>query len=116
VLRLSGSVVYASIAFAASSLAVLVFYDSKTGSQLRARAVASVPMRPRWNFERLRSLAILAAPLAPAATLSSLNSNIPRYVVQGYLGEKDLGIFAAITYVLVGAGSIALALGQGISP
>jgi O-antigen/teichoic acid export membrane protein len=48
--------------------------------------------------------------------LISLNSNIPRYVVEHYLGEQELGIFAAIAYLIMVGGTIISALGQAASP
>jgi len=73
-------------------------------------------LRPTWAPHILARLAWLALPLGVVMALISLNINIPRYFVAGYLGERELGIFAAIAYIMV-AGQIAVtALGQSTSP
>ena len=64
------------------------------------------------NFNTLLQLIKLAAPLGIVMALSSLNANIPRYVLQRYRGGSDLGIFAAIAYLVVVVGLVANALGQ----
>ena len=48
--------------------------------------------------------------------LVSLNTNIPRYFIQHYLGERELGIFAAMFYLMVAGNTIIAALGQSASP
>ncbi len=58
----------------------------------------------------------LAAPLGVVMALGSLNANIPRYVVQHYRGASELGIFAAIAYLVIVVGLIANALGQAAAP
>jgi len=50
------------------------------------------------------------------ALLISLNTNIPRYFVERYLGEYELGIFAAIAYLVVAGTTVMLALGQSALP
>jgi O-antigen/teichoic acid export membrane protein len=48
--------------------------------------------------------------------LSSLNVNIPRYVIQHYAGERSLGLFAAVAYTMVAGTTVVGALGQSASP
>jgi O-antigen/teichoic acid export membrane protein len=48
--------------------------------------------------------------------LISLNTNIPRYFVERYLGEHELGIFAAMAYLMVVGTTVVGALGQSASP
>ena len=48
--------------------------------------------------------------------LVSLNPNIPRYFIEGYLGTDQLGYFAAITYIMVAGNTVVNALGQSASP
>jgi len=58
-------------------------------------------MRPRWDPRVLARLAWIALPLAAAATMISLETNMPRYFVERYFGEAELGIFVAIAYLAV---------------
>jgi O-antigen/teichoic acid export membrane protein len=48
--------------------------------------------------------------------LISLNSNIPRYFIEQYFGKRELGIFAAIAYLMVMGNMIVNALGQSAVP
>jgi O-antigen/teichoic acid export membrane protein len=64
----------------------------------------------------LAKLAWLALPLGLVMMLISLNTNIPRYFVQRYLGERGLGIFAAIAYLQVAGTTVVGALGRSASP
>lgn len=73
-------------------------------------------LRPRWSLRTMAALAWLALPLGFAMMLISLNANIPRYVLERALGERELGIFAAMAYVVVGGTTVVGALGQSMSP
>ena len=57
-------------------------------------------------------LAKLAAPVGIVMGLVSLNANIPRYAVEHYRGSGELGIFAALAYLVVVVNLIVNALGQ----
>ena len=70
----------------------------------------------RYDFKALRKLSRLALPLGFVMLLVSLNANIPRYFVDGYLGEAKLGIFAALLYLIVAANQVVIALWQTVSP
>lgn len=48
--------------------------------------------------------------------LISLNANIPRYFIERYMGEYELGIFAALAYLMVAGGIVVSALGESASP
>jgi len=47
--------------------------------------------------------------------LNSLNTNIPRYILELKLGRAELGIFASLAYLVTAMGLIAIALGQSVS-
>jgi O-antigen/teichoic acid export membrane protein len=48
--------------------------------------------------------------------LITLNINIPRYFVEHYLGAHDLGIFAALSYLVIAGSTVTNALGQAATP
>jgi O-antigen/teichoic acid export membrane protein len=48
-------------------------------------------------------------------TLGSLNTNLPRYILERKLGTAELGIFASLAYLLTAIGLIVVALGQSVS-
>jgi O-antigen/teichoic acid export membrane protein len=73
-------------------------------------------LRLGWNLKTQRRLIRLALPLGFAMMLISLNSNIPRYVIERYWSEGDLGIFAALAYLMVAESMVVNALGQSVGP
>jgi len=72
--------------------------------------------RPRFAPATLRRLFYLAFPLGLVTVLGSLETNIPRYMVEHGLGEEQLGIFAALAYLLTSGNTIIAALSQASVP
>lgn len=118
-----GGVIGLSIALAL----VLILYDVSSGAsilnslpKLIQSDFQEVPqtmlLRPRWNFRILGQLVWLAMPLGIVMMLISLYSNIPRYFIAQYFGERELGIFSAISYLMVAGNMVINALGQSASP
>ncbi|MCS7238152.1 MAG: lipopolysaccharide biosynthesis protein [Thermoguttaceae bacterium] len=64
----------------------------------------------------LLSLARTSAPLGLAVGLNTLSANIPRYFVDAYFGPRELGIFAALSYVGIAARLFYLPLIHTILP
>lgn len=111
VLALTHSVAAAAAAMALVWLLQLALYDARSAARLlRARP------RPRWHGPTLRRLAWLALPLGVTMLLISLRTNIPRYVMERAWGEAELGIFAALSYIMVAEVTLFNALGQATSP
>jgi O-antigen/teichoic acid export membrane protein len=73
-------------------------------------------LHPRWELSTLAKLTWLALPLGLVMMLISLNANIPRYFIERYLGEHELGIFAALAYLQMAGTTVVGALGQSASP
>jgi O-antigen/teichoic acid export membrane protein len=48
--------------------------------------------------------------------LISLNLNIPRYFIERYLGERELGIFAAISYLMLAGQMVLSAMADSATP
>ncbi|MEG4804230.1 oligosaccharide flippase family protein [Microcoleus sp. ARI1-B5] len=71
---------------------------------------------PRWHWKTLGKLIWLALPLGFVMMLISLNTNIPRYFIERYLGERQLGIFAAMSYLMVVGQMVVSALAESASP
>ncbi len=120
---LTNSVFIGSIALFLAWLAVLIGFDMFNARRiLRMRQPESgvlppfIQVRPKWNRHQLKSLALLAFPLGIGALLSSLNTNVPRYVVERHMGETDLGIYAAMAYIMVAGSLVMQALGEPSSP
>jgi O-antigen/teichoic acid export membrane protein len=89
---------------------VLAAYDLPTSTRLLGGAIA-----PRWGRFDLLRLFRLTLPLGVTVMLASLSAMIPRYFIERYHGEQELGIFVAIAYVAVVGSTVVNALGQSAS-
>ncbi|HVO42921.1 MAG TPA: oligosaccharide flippase family protein [Aggregatilineales bacterium] len=114
---LTRSVLWASVGWALASVIVVVFYDLRSAALILRRTPHAYDSRiPRFNFLVLRKLTRLALPLGITMVLLSLGSSIPRYFVEHYSGERGLGIFAAMAYLMTAGSTVIGALGQAATP
>jgi O-antigen/teichoic acid export membrane protein len=95
-------------AMAAVWLAVLFLYDVPNSRALLSGRDAWFRFDPRM----LGKLLMVSLPLGWVATLNSLNTNIPRYLLQHYLSSADQGIYTALAYLTTMVNLVVLALGQ----
>lgn len=109
--HLTGSVIGGVIGLAIAWIIVLISYDLRSALMLLKHR-----SHPTWKVQILRSLVWLCLPLGFAMMLISLNANIPRYFIEHYLSERELGIFAAIAYLMTAGTTIVNALGESASP
>ncbi len=108
---LSGSILWGALGLVFAWALVLVGYDIRNGVLI----LNQMP-QPRWHFVTLKKLVWLSLPLGFVMMLISLNTNIPRYFIEKYLGERELGLFAALAYLMVAGGMVVSALGESASP
>lgn len=73
-------------------------------------------LKPKFSFKKQKKLIILTLPLGLMLMLGSLNTNIPRVLVEKFLGEEALGYFAGIAYLLVAGNMFISAVGQAGAP
>src|SRR5262249_39828316 len=112
---LTGSIVSGAAGWALAQGLILVAYNFRSACRF-CRDDGPRPSRGRPPA-RLAALAWLTLPLCFAALLLSLNANVPRYFIEGYLGERELGLFAAMAFLLLpGTSILVAALGQAASP
>jgi O-antigen/teichoic acid export membrane protein len=79
----------------------------------------SKDLNSRWSrghLKTLGSLIWLSLPLGFVMMFNSLTGNIPQYMIERYLGERALGIFSAIAYLMVAGNLVVNALGQSATP
>jgi O-antigen/teichoic acid export membrane protein len=116
-IALTGRMVLAVLALAAAWAAVLVAYDlPQSAALLRAACPGAGRPRPRWSRPHLLRLTWLALPLGIVMMLISLSASVPRYFVEAKLGERALGVFSAMAYLMVVGNTAVFALGQAASP
>lgn len=126
---LSRSVLWGTVGLAFAWGIVLLIYDIRSGTlMLNTPPIASPDLvetnsdfamrglRPRWHSKTLRKLVWLSLPLGIVMMLISLNGNMPRYFIERYLGERELGVFAAISYLMVAGRMLMFSLGESASP
>jgi O-antigen/teichoic acid export membrane protein len=116
----TNNILWGATGVASGWLLVLVLYDIP-----RAREILDVHQLPacpsnqllnRFDKSVIKSLFLLSLPLGVTALLSSLMNNIPRYFIEKMLGERLLGIFAAIFYLVFIGNRVVTALGDSASP
>lgn len=110
------SALVAVAGFAAAWALVLVLYDLPSGARVLGVPHRFDAFKPIWEWQRLFWLACRALPLGLTMMLLSLHTNIPRYFIQHYHGERALGFFAAIAYLMVAGLTVVNALAQSASP
>lgn len=73
-------------------------------------------IKPNFDIEKHKKMILLALPLGIVLMLGSLNTNVPRIIIEKYLGEEALGYFAAIAYIMVAGNTFINAVGQAAVP
>ena len=72
----------------------------------------------RWRGARVMnaiSIGKIALPLGPVMLLVAVNANVPRYFLAFYEGNREVGIFAAVSYLVLAGTTLVGALGQSAS-
>jgi O-antigen/teichoic acid export membrane protein len=108
VLWVSGDLVWAVASIAAGRLMVLAVYDRRVGSAGEAGKGT--------DWAGARSILREALPLGAVLMLVSLNTNLPRYVIERQMGIGELGAFAAVASFVTAGATIVNALGQAATP
>jgi len=120
---LTKSVIWGAVALVLARSVVLIGYDINKRTQLAPRnvdqeqaqqviAAKKDALWPRWNWGTQSELFRTSITLGVIAMLVSLLPNIPRYFIQGSLGERALGIFTATAFLVSSGSLIVNALGQ----
>lgn len=113
-LYLTNSVLWSTVALAIVWALRLFVYDIPSARWVQGERDATV--RPNWSTATMARLAWLALPVGVVTALGSLETNIPRYMIEHQLGIRELGIFAAMSYVLVAGHTVTSALAQSALP
>jgi O-antigen/teichoic acid export membrane protein len=123
---LTGHVVWGVAALALVRMLVLIGYDLRSQTQSsqpfsmdeqQARgelAHLKEILRPRWDLQKMGKILWLSFPLGLVALLLNLNTNIPRYFIQWSLGARELGIFAAVAFLMSAGNLLVGALAQAV--
>lgn len=126
---LSGNVIWGIVGLLTAWAIILLVYEVWSAIQILGQFALSqqggnIPLVanlkkwafPKWHWKTLFSLTYLALPLGFVMMLISLNANIPRYMIEQSIGTRELGIFSALSYLMVAGDLVLSALGQSASP
>lgn len=122
---LTRNVLWGTVALAVSFVILLLTYDVRSGLLILRHASQQVSgaatsawqaIRPLWDRQRMLELTTTTLPLGLTGTLGSLNPAIPRYVMAHHMGERELGFYSAMAYLLIASNTIVMALGQSGLP
>ena len=112
----SRSVLWGIAGVALGRAIVLFGYDiaARTqGSIANSRTLSRTDsLAPRFNAAVQRKLLWVSFPLGIVVLLGCLNSSIPNFFIKHALGERDVGIFAAIGFVISVGNMAVVSLGQ----
>ena len=109
---MTGRLIWGAAGMALAWATVLVLFDIPMGQ----RALGPKPAEERGRGLRLLKLVWMAAPLGVMQLLTTLNPSIPRLFLERMVGERDLGIFAAMAYLVIALSMPSRALGQAAGP
>ncbi|MDO6450504.1 oligosaccharide flippase family protein [Oceanobacillus profundus] len=109
-LYFSDSLLIATILSSVSWLLVFILLDLRMVNKYEIKRFYNL------NISIIYKLFIIALPLGIVTMLGSLNTNIPRYVIENYLSIEMLGVFGAISYTMTGVGKFSSAISQTVSP
>ncbi len=112
----SGSLVWGIAGITLARITVLFGYDiCERTHGLGAQSnwfPRSEALKPRLDLTVERELLGVSLPLGIVVLLSALNSSVPSYFIKHALGERDLGIFAAIGFAVSVGNMAVVSLGQ----
>jgi len=111
VFQLTGDLALSLAAMFAGWLLVLVAYDLPFTAKL-VRRHGGGSLRPRFESAVLRRLALLALPMGLVFLAIQLRMTIPRAMLERQHGEADLGIFSALSYLVIAGSTVTQALAQ----
>lgn len=102
-----------------AKLLVLLFWDVRNTARLMAQYAqdsVSQGLGPNWKWRAMWTLFWMAIPLGVSNALMSLSSNMPRYLIAGFLDTEQLGYYAAITALAVASYLVSRAAGMSTLP
>lgn len=114
-ISITGNMVFGAASLFVSWIAVLLGFDVVRGWKALI-ADERIGMRKLWDWRPLAVIAWVSLPLGTVQLLISLNTNVARYFIDADLGKHELGVFAAIAYLVSGVSTGVLAVGNAVSP
>lgn len=109
--HLTGSLNLALIAMAVAWLIPLLAYDIPQARRLN-HSLQGMTLRPAWRPHLATRIVWTTLPLGFVILLSQMRQTIPRTALEAAFNEETVGIYAALSYVVIAGSAIVMALGQ----
>jgi O-antigen/teichoic acid export membrane protein len=113
---LTQSVAWSMIAVGVSWLLILLSYDLPNSWRGEREFEAPARLPGEWLTKRQLRLITLGLPLAVSLMLLTLTNSMPNILIERYLGEHDVGIYAALTSLAWAGVPLINAMGQTAMP
>ncbi len=108
---LTGDLALSLGGMAVAWLLTILFFDWPNLRRLVKQAGESA-LRPRLRRDVVRNIVWLALPLGLVMLLINLRNTIPRAFLESSFGEEQLGIFSALSYLVIAGSTVIMALSQ----
>ncbi|OKL37659.1 hypothetical protein BLL40_05000 [Domibacillus mangrovi] len=108
----SENLMWSMLGMAITNYTIYSFYDKKHIKKYINIKKSS----KKVNFVKIKMLFLLALPLGLSTLIGSLNTNVPRYIIENKLGLYELGIFSGLAYLLVIGNTLLNAVSQVFMP
>ena len=117
-LSISGSLEFSLMGMMIIWVVILIMVDVPFVRAIHKNNSVTVRYFLKPLFRRSIIMALLRAgvPLGTATLLISLRANIPRYALDGYWTETEIGIYSGMAYIQVASTQIIHALGRTVQP
>lgn len=120
----TNDIIYGTAGITAAWLLVLLLYDIPQAYKIYITSAGLTPesksifrhMFSAVDKKSVRALALLSLPLGITFLFTSLVNNVPRYFIEQALGERILGIYSAMVYVIFVGIRVVTALGESATP
>ncbi len=116
---LTGNLLVAIGAIIVVKLCLLLFYDRVRLAHLGVgdeSRIGMSEMSPIFDSRPLIAIAVIAIPLGIVMAMITLQANVPKYFLEGYVGTKMLGFFGVIAMFALAVELICNSLGQAAMP
>lgn len=110
----SGSLALSVLATAATAWFVIAASDAQ--SLRRSARDAKESARPDWSLGPLTRLFAVAGPLGLTAFLDQSVMHAPRWMIERFLGDEELGAYGACSLFMIAGAVVVIAMSDAVRP
>ncbi|MBK5462547.1 oligosaccharide flippase family protein [Peribacillus sp. TH27] len=109
---LTKNLMWAILGIALTNFFVHYFYDKRNIEKF----IKIDFSKRKVNYKNIKLIFLLSFPLGLSTLIGSLNTNIPRYIIENKLGLYELGIFSGLAYLLFIGNTLLSSVSQVLMP